>query len=506
MHDLEFDHLHVEPGDEINETAWSADNVELTTVGIDIGSSTAHLMFARVHLQRLTTALSSRFVVVNRKMLWQSPILLTPYLPDYTIDTDELAGFLGGCYAYAGIEPGDIDSGAVILTGEAIKRHNARAIADLFSEEAGKFVCASAGHHMECQLAAHGSGAVALSRGHGARILNVDIGGGTTKLALIENGALVATAAIAVGGRLLVEDAKKGLTRIEEPVREIAESLGIALTPGAPLAAADRERLVARMVRLIMRMIDRRPPDELMGRLLVTEAWPGALANRGLDALTFSGGVAEYLYKREKRTFGDLGFDLAHELSHMLARRRDLPPVWDPGQGIRATAIGAAQFSVQISGNTIAITRPDELPLQNLPVLALSLDLGEAIDAGAVTAACRAALAQADITDGAATAASPVAFAFAWRGDPAHARLHALAAGICAAVPATLAAGLPLVLLIDGDVGMSLGRIIRNEIAAGANVIAIDGVQLKQFDYVDIGRIIEATNVVPVIIKSLLFK
>jgi len=502
MHDLEFDHLHVPPGDEINEVAWSADNVELTTVGIDIGSSTSHLMFARVHLQRLTTALSSRFVVVNRKVLWQSPILLTPYLPDYTIDVDELEGFLGGCYAYAGIEPGDVDSGAVILTGEAIKRHNARAIADLFSEVAGKFVCASAGHHMECQLAAHGSGAVALSRGHAVRILNVDIGGGTTKLALIEKGALVATAAIAVGGRLLVEDPKAGLTRIEEPVREIAGSLGITLALGEPLAAADRERVVARMVQLIMRMIDRRPADALTARLLVTDPWPDAVTNLGLDAITFSGGVAEYLYKREKRQFGDLGFDLAHALSHMLVLRRDLPPVWDPGQGIRATVIGAAQFSVQISGNTIAITRPGDLPLQNLPVLALSLDLGERVDADAVTAACRAALAQADIADG----AGPVAFAFAWRGDPAHARLHALATGICAAVPATIAAGQPLVLLVDGDIGMSLGRIIRNEIAASANVIAIDGVQLKQFDYVDIGAVIDVTNVVPVIIKSLLFK
>ena len=104
------------------------------------------------------------------------------------------------------------------------------------------------------------------------------------------------------------------------------------------------------------------------------------MADLGLDALTFSGGVAEYLYKREKRQFGDLGLDLAHALSHMLALRRDLPPVWDPGQGIRATVIGAAQFSVQISGNTIAITRPDDLPLQNLPVLALSLELAEQID------------------------------------------------------------------------------------------------------------------------------
>ena len=104
MHDLEFEHLHVDPADAaVNEVAWAADNVELTTVGIDIGSSTSHLMFARVHLQRLSAALSSRFVVVERKILWQSPILLTPYRPDYTIDVDELAGFIGGCYAYAGI-------------------------------------------------------------------------------------------------------------------------------------------------------------------------------------------------------------------------------------------------------------------------------------------------------------------------------------------------------------------------------------------------------------------
>jgi ethanolamine utilization protein EutA len=500
MHELEFDHLHVEPGE--NEVAWSADNVELTTVGIDIGSSTSHLMFARVHLQRLTAALSSRFVVVGRKVLWQSPILLTPYLPDYTIDTDELEGFIGGCYAYAGIDPADIDSGAVILTGEAIKRHNARAIADLFSEEAGRFVCASAGHHMECQLAAHGSGAIALSRSRTMRLLNVDIGGGTTKLALIENGTLVASAAVAVGGRLLVEDAQSGPTRIEPPMQAIAESVGVTLAPGRPLSADDRARIVNRMVRLIMRMIDRLPADELTARLLVTEPWPSALANLGLDALTFSGGVAEYLYTREKRAFGDLGLELAHALSHMLAQRRDLPPIIDPGQGIRATVIGAAQFSVQISGNTIAITRPNDLPLQNLPVMTLSLDLGAAVDATAVTASTRAALAAADLTDG----DGPVAFAFPWHGDPAHTRLHALTAGICAAVPRTLAAGLPLILLVDGDIAMSLGRIIRNEIAPDANLIAVDGVQLKQFDYVDIGRMIEITNVVPVIIKSLLFK
>src|SRR3954454_6588572 len=243
MHDLEFEHLHVSPGDAaVNEVAWAADNVELTTIGIDIGSSTSHLMFARVHLQRLSAALSSRFVVVDRKVLWQSPILLTPYRSDYTIDVDELAGFIGGCYAFAGIEREKVDSGAVILTGEALKRRNARAIADLFSEEAGKFVCASAGHHMECQMAAHGSGAVALSRGHNATLLNVDIGGGTTKFALIENGKILATCAVAVGGRLIVQEEGKGLTRIEAPAQDVAKSLGIDLALGKPLAVADRKR------------------------------------------------------------------------------------------------------------------------------------------------------------------------------------------------------------------------------------------------------------------------
>src|SRR5258708_4496659 len=253
MHDLEFEHLHVSPDDvAVNEGAGEADNVERTTVGIDIGSSTSHLMFARVHLQRLSAALSSRFVVVERKILWQSPILLTPYRGDYTIDVDDLAGFIGGCYAYAGIEREKVDSGAVILTGEALKRRNARAIADLFSEEAGKFVCASAGHHMECQMAAHGSGAVALSRGHNATLLNVDIGGGTTKFALIENGHILATCAVAVGGRLIVEGDGGGLTRIEEPAEQIARALGIELALAAPFAPGHPQPRAARMAPPVM--------------------------------------------------------------------------------------------------------------------------------------------------------------------------------------------------------------------------------------------------------------
>ena len=240
MHDLEFEHLHVRPGrrrgqrGRLGGRQCRADHGRDRHRVVDLASDVR----ARAPAAALDARCRAASSWSSRKILWQSPILLTPYRPDYTIDVDELAGFIGGCYAYAGIERETVDSGAVILTGEALKRRNARAIADLFSEEAGKFVCASAGHHMECQMAAHGSGAVALSRGHGATLLNVDIGGGTTKLALIENGRILATCAIAVGGRLIVEDGKDGLTRIETPAEEVAETLGIELAPGKPLCAA----------------------------------------------------------------------------------------------------------------------------------------------------------------------------------------------------------------------------------------------------------------------------
>src|SRR5207249_11023153 len=126
-----FAHHDASPDDAaVDEVHWAADNAELTPVGIQNWPSTSHLMYADLHLQRLSNALSSRFVVVERKILWQSPILLTPYRRDYTIDVDDLGGFIGGCYAYAGIEPETVDSGAVVLTGEALKRRNARAIAD----------------------------------------------------------------------------------------------------------------------------------------------------------------------------------------------------------------------------------------------------------------------------------------------------------------------------------------------------------------------------------------
>lgn len=253
------------------DAAWALDNVELTTVGVDVGSSTSHLLFARLHLQRLTQSLSSRFVVVNREVLHRTPILLTPYRPDGLIDVQALETFVHAAYADAGLRPDDIDTGAVILTGAALERANARAVAELFADSGGKFVCASAGHNLEGILAAHGSGAVALSHARGETLLHVDIGGGTTKLGLLHNGEILRTAAIHVGGRLVAFDAEGGLTRIEPFARSVAAELGISLEIGRSLSVEDRRRLADALVEILLDYINDRTPSPLGKDFLLTE-------------------------------------------------------------------------------------------------------------------------------------------------------------------------------------------------------------------------------------------
>ncbi len=500
LHELGFDHLHPteEQKRELSDTIWSADNIELTTVGVDIGSSTSHLMFARVHLQRLSEALSSRFVVVNREILWRSPILLTPYLEGNTIDAHALQHFIDDAYAAAELEPSNIDSGAVILTGEALKRRNARAIADLFADQSGKFVCASAGHHLEAIMAAHGSGAVAYSREAHKTVLNVDIGGGTTKLALAHGGRMLGNAAIAVGGRLVAFDVEGKLTRIEGPARQIAESIGIELELGAELDAADRQHLVKTMVSVLIDTIVGTAPEGLAAELALTATLERSLP---VDVITFSGGVAEFVFQREQADHADLGSEIAAGLVAALSEKRIPYPVFDPGHGIRATVVGASQFTVQVSGNTILIANQDALPLRNIPVVHLDMPFEETISADAVAAEISRALDAFDIVEGEQT----VALAFRWQGDPLHARLHALARGICAGFERTIATGQPLLLLMDGDIARTLGEILRRELDVEGDIVSIDGIQLKQFDYVDIGELIEPTHVVPLIIKSLLF-
>jgi ethanolamine utilization protein EutA len=477
---------------------YYADNVELTTVGIDIGSSTSHLMFSQLYLQRLGKYLSSRYVVVKREMLHRSPIRLTPYRADNTIDADALDGFFREVYAEAGLNPAEVDSGAVILTGEAIKRANARAVADLFAEHAGKFVCASAGHNLEAILAANGSGAVERSRHPAQTVLNVDVGGGTSKLAIVHAGHVLETAAINVGGRLVAFDADGCLTRIEPAARLAAERLGIELRLGQLLPAADRTRLAETLADCLLQAVRRERLDPLAQRLMLTPALTG---DREIDVVTFSGGVSEYLYEQESADYGDLARPLADAIRLRIDRHR-LPAGLQPAaERIRATVIGASQFTVQLSGNTIAITRPEMLPLHNVQVLHPHLPDGQEVQGDQVRSAIARGYQRFDLQEG----EQVVAISIKWSGEPRYSVLRSLSAGIVQASERTIAAGLPLVLVFANDYGKLIGGIIREEFAATSDVISIDGIELQEFDYIDIGAMIHPSRVVPVVVKSLVF-
>src|SRR5438105_5810651 len=198
----DHDHDHDDFESDYDPTAsslWAQDNVTLLSVGIDIGSAGTQVIFSRVQLRRLSEDLTSRYFVVNRETVYQSPVALTPYISEERIDDRAIGGIIDAAYESAGVHPDNVDTGAVILTGEALRRENAKAIAEVLAEVGGEFVCATAGHHMESMLAAYGSGAAKVSHDRGLPLLNVDIGGGTTKLAVLDGGNVVHTAAIHLG-------------------------------------------------------------------------------------------------------------------------------------------------------------------------------------------------------------------------------------------------------------------------------------------------------------------
>jgi ethanolamine utilization protein EutA len=476
---------------------WKMENVQLITVGVDIGSSTSHLIFSRLNMQKFGEGADTRFVVVGREILWQSPVLLTPYLDDDTINTQALRRFVSLAYARSKAGTEDIDTGVVILTGEALKRKNSQEITELFAERAGKFVCASAGHHLEAVLAANGSGTVARSRRDQRTLLNVDIGGGTTKFALVRDGEILATSAVAIGARQLVRDFDGNLMRIDEPVRRVAEHLGIKLTLRESLSTEDEARIVEAWTDILAGLIERKPATGIAAELMLTEPLPADIAPQ---ALIFSGGVSEYIYEREEHDFGDLGRPLAKALRQAMGSKITLPMIIEPNLGIRATAIGASQFTVQV-GTNLYVTDEAFLPLRNVPVLVPHLDTEAVFTPNDAAEAIREAAVRLDLTEG----EQPVAVAFRWPGALDSERVHALAHGIREALPKTVAARVPLVLLADQTIGRALGEALKEELAIPGDLVSLEGVSVVEFDYIDVGAVIHPTEVVPVTIKSLLF-
>ncbi len=450
--------LETDPGGRIHfsgagRSLIEEDVLELTSVGIDIGSSTSHLLVSTITLERMDT----RYVVTGREVRFQSEILLTPYAAENTIDAAALERFIAAQYAAAGIGAEDIDTGALILTGVAARRANARAIGEIFAAEAGRFVAVSAGDALETLMAAHGSGAVALSESR--EVLNVDVGGGTTKIALCRGGEVVARTAVDAGARLVVLEGDRVVRTEPFGARHLAAAGRNAET----LDAEGRRAVAAQMAQAILTAAQ---GDEAEGFMRL----PPLGVRPEAPVLVFSGGVSEYLGGGSGRA-DDLGPDLARALREMTAGR----PVAAARQGIRATVVGASQYTVQVSGSTIFLDPEDALPLRNLAVIAPVLDLGDEIDPAAVAAAVAEAMARLDLGDG----RTPVATALPWSGSATYARLAALARGLVDGLRPVLDAGHPLVLVTDGDIGGLLGMQARAEEDVAGAIVSIDGIAAR---------------------------
>jgi ethanolamine utilization protein EutA len=496
----DHDHDHFESDGAIEDNPiWIQDHVSLVSVGIDIGSSGTQVIFSRINLRRLGEDLSSRYFVVSRETLSQSPVALTPYSSEERIDEHALGAIIDSAYNAAAMIPSDIDTGAVILTGEALRRENAEAIAGILADKGGEFVCAAAGHHMEAMLAAYGSGAARVSSDQGKRILNIDIGGGTTKLVVIEAGRVVGTAAVHIGGRLQVVDSAGRIVRLDPAGRHLAAQAGFSWALGDRAEPAAMARIAEWMADAIVTAVRERELPAAIGNLYLTDP----LATFGpIDGVMVSGGVAEYVYQRESRDFGDMGKLLGTALRRKLDAGALPWPLLPAGECIRATALGASEYSVQLSGNTIYVSNPGKLlPRKNLQVLQPAYGFPDAIDSDALARAIRDHFTAFDLTEG----ESDVALAFHWHGMPSHERVAGFAQGIVAGLARTIARQGPLYLILDGDLAQTLGGLLREEMMIASEVLVIDGIVLWDFDYVDLGRIRLPSQTVPVTVKSLVF-
>ena len=497
--DHDHDHDFEGPLGDVDQSLWAQDNVVLHSVGIDVGSAGTQVVFSKIHLQRISDQLSTRYVVLSRDTLYQSPIALTPYQDDTLIDASALGSIIEQAYEASGLHPDEVDTGAVILTGEALRRENAQAIAAVLAEQGGEFVCATAGHHMESMLAVYGSGAARRSYDGHSRILNIDIGGGTSKLGLVQNGELQATAAVHVGGRLLVVDETGRITRLDPAGRAHALRAGFDWQVGSMTQPDELAKVAESMADALLRIVKAQYIESDVQELLLTDPLP-ELGH--LDGVMFSGGVGEYVYGREPRDFGDLGKRLGEAIRARVDAAALPWKLLEAGECIRATVLGASEYSVQLSGNTTFISEPGLLlPRKNLQVVPMPLALGEHIEPAQVQEALARSFLRHDLQEG----AQDNAVSLRWNGSPTFERLSALAKGLLDALPQSLRSGRPLYFIVDGDIALTLGHLMKEDPRVTSEVLVIDGITLWGFDFVDLGRIRMPSMTVPVTIKSLVF-
>jgi ethanolamine utilization protein EutA len=466
----------------------------ILSVGVDIGSSTSHLVFSDLFLKKDERSETKRFKIQERKIIYEGRIIHTPLLDDKTIDINRLAEFFKVEYRRAGIDPAHIQTGAVIVTGESARKENARQIAEALSNDAGKFVAATAGPNFESLLAAMGSGATARSNDSNKTIISCDIGGGTSNIAAIKNGQTVSTSCISVGGRLLGVRSGGKIWRIDQPAQQVLQHLGMDYKIGDRISKQDIKKISATFAKVLFEVITGPAKSPLARQLMLTDdlRFPGRI-----DEYSFSGGIAELMYGGLNH-YDDIGQILADQINALAPR---LPAaVVEPANKIRATVIGAGAYSLSISGSSCFMDDQISFPIRNVPVIRVDVDRSK-LSFEHMVSQITAAFHRFDLVEG----EEVVALYFKDPVRASYPQLELFARSIEAALAGSIERSIPVILIFETDIACGVGNVIRRETRLKTNLLTLDELTLKEGDWVDIGEPLVDGQVFPVTVKSLVF-
>lgn len=467
------------------------------SVGIDIGTTTTQVIFSDLTVvNRAPASQVAVYEFVERNIAYQSPVVFTPIDFKCNIDTAKLREFIDSQFQKAGLDVQGVDSGAIIITGETAKAINAReAVMDL-SQQLGDFVVATAGPNLESIIAGRGSGAQEYSQENHLKVINVDVGGGTSNFVVFDCGRVVDTACINIGGRLIELDAQGLPHYIHKPgAAVIKDMFGDAIHP-RHLTPDHLNRIAVRMAELIVELIQGKI-SKLAAHLLQT---PELKAIAEIDAIFFSGGVGECYYQQQRQQINNSQFgDIGPLLARALLRNSTISnmPVKQPKQTVRATVIGAGAYSLSLSGSTIWLYA-DELPLKNIPVVHPAIDWQQvkpSICDEIVIAAKRMDLVLGcDRYAIALDTGMPIKY---------HAVQHA-ARELAEFYRHHGNHNDPALVIVHNDIGKALGMELQPLLAPQALTV-IDEVITHEGDYIDIGKSYFGGEIVPLTVKSLAF-
>ncbi|TFH09570.1 MAG: hypothetical protein E4H14_04225 [Candidatus Thorarchaeota archaeon] len=476
-----------------------ADDVEymkVLSVGIDIGSSTSHLIFSRLTLKREVSFfnMSNRFVMVNREIIYESPIIFTPLLDRYTIDIEAIVKFCEEEYKKAGIAPEDVETGAVIVTGETAKKKNADEIVRRLSSESGKFVSAAAGVNLESLLGAMGSGIVSQSGYRQKNILHVDVGGGTSNMAIASMGQVLSTSCINVGGRLLGINNEFKIWRIDGPTQFLMNELGMIYKIGDVIPEEDASTIAREYAKALVEVMRGPATSSIAKELMMADNLDFSIP---IDEVSFSGGVAEMFYGADEGDYDDIGKYLAEELRNQIEELGFT--IVEPESKIRATVIGAGAFSLSISGSTTFHYDNIDLPIDNIPVVPVHLR-NELFDEEWFEEEVKRAFTTFDIIEG----VDSVALYFKEHIHHED-RFKVFAKAIEKSLPNSVANRKLIILIFFYDFAKMLGLSIRDETSIQSNLLCLDELTMAAGDWIDIGAPLKSTNAFPITVKSLVF-